>query len=49
MWSAGMGSVDAVALLLEFKADKSLRDWEGRTAAHYATTRETWELTIMPR
>jgi ankyrin repeat protein len=49
MFSARLGSVEAVELLLKYKADKSLRDWAGRTAAHYAKTRETWELTIVQR
>lgn len=36
MWSASVGHREAVELLLEFKADPSLRDWAGRSALDYA-------------
>ena len=44
MWTAAVGDREAVKLLLEFKADRSLRDWAGRSVLHYATTREVWDL-----
>jgi ankyrin repeat protein len=44
MRAAQSGSTELVSLLLQFKADRSLRDWRGRTALHYATTRETYYL-----
>ncbi len=37
MWIAAAGDRDMVALLLEFKADRSLTDWAGRSALDYAT------------
>jgi ankyrin repeat protein len=42
MWAAGAGEFDIVELLLEFGADSNLKDWEQRTALHYATTRKIW-------
>jgi ankyrin repeat protein len=44
MWSAGAGDIDAVGLLLEFKADRTLTDWAGRSALHYAVWRNVWDL-----
>ena len=44
MWSAAVGDREAAELLLEFGADRSLKDWAGRSALHYATTREVWDV-----
>ena len=44
MWAAAVGDREAVELLLEFQADRSLRDWADRSVLHYATTREVWDL-----
>jgi ankyrin repeat protein len=44
MWSAASGDRNAVALLLEFNADRSLIDWAGRSAVHYAVWRDVWDL-----
>jgi ankyrin repeat protein len=49
MWAARSGEAELVTLLLEHKADRSLTDWAGRRAVHYAATRETWELTLCDR
>jgi len=38
MWSASKGAREAVALLLEFNADRALTDWAGRTAMDHAAT-----------
>jgi len=48
MGAAGSGSTDLVALLLEFKADRSLTDWKGRSALHYAKWRNVWDLLKAP-
>ena len=40
MWSASTDRAEAVALLLEFNADRSLKDWAGRSALDYARTDE---------
>jgi len=48
MWSAGAADRDAVGLLLEFKADRSLIDWAGRSALHYAVWRDVWDLLKAP-
>jgi len=37
-------STEAVSSMLEFGADRNLRDWAGRSALHYATTRNSWDL-----
>lgn len=44
MWSASKGAAEAIALLLEFNADRSLTDWAGRTAMDYATTADIRQL-----
>ena len=44
MWTAAVGDREAVELLLEFNADRSLRDWAGRSVLHYTTTREVSDL-----
>jgi ankyrin repeat protein len=36
MWAASTNRREAVELLLEFKADRLLRDWTGRSALEYA-------------
>jgi ankyrin repeat protein len=36
MWSALADRAEAVALLLEFNADRSLKDWAGRSALDYS-------------
>ena len=38
MWSAASDDGNAVRLLLEFNADRSLKDWAGRSALDYAMT-----------
>lgn len=38
MYGAAQGRIDAVELLLEFNADRSLKDWAGRSALDYAKT-----------
>jgi len=43
MWTAAVGDREAVQLLLEFNADRSLSDWADRSVLDYATTREVWE------
>ena len=43
MLAATIGS-EAVSLLLEFNGDRTLRDWGGRSALHYATTRNAWDI-----
>jgi ankyrin repeat protein len=40
IWSSAAGRLDALELLLEYRADVSLRDWTGRSALDYATTPE---------
>ena len=44
MLAASAGKREAVELLLEFKADRSLKDWAGRSALDYATAPEVREL-----
>jgi ankyrin repeat protein len=44
MSAASAGNREAVELLLEFKADRSLKDWAGRSALDYATAPEVREL-----
>jgi hypothetical protein len=46
MTSASIGSRELLALLLEFKADRSLRDWAGRSALDYATDPEVRKLLL---
>lgn len=41
---AHAGDLKGVALLLEFKADRSLKDWAGRTALDYANNAEIKDL-----
>jgi ankyrin repeat protein len=38
MWAASANAREAAELLLEFNADRSLKDWAGRTAVDYAST-----------
>ena len=40
MWAASTNAQEAVELLLEFNADRPLKDWAGRSAFDYATTPE---------
>lgn len=47
MWTAATGDFETVELLLTFNADRSLKDWAGRSAVHYATTREVWDLLVV--
>ncbi len=49
MSSARRGNREAVALLLEFKADRSLEDWAGRSALDYAKTDEIKALLTTAR
>ena len=44
MWAADAGNRAAVELLLEYRADRSLTDWSGRSALDYATAPEVREL-----
>jgi len=44
MYAAANGQTDAVKLLLEFKADRTLKNWAGRTALDYAKTPEIRQL-----
>lgn len=44
MYAAAKGQTDVVALLSEFKADRSLKDWAGRSALDYAKTDEIRKL-----
>ena len=44
MWAASEGKTAAVTLLLEFKADRTLKDWAGRTALDYTTAPEVRKL-----
>ena len=44
MWAARLGSTESVTLLLDYKADRSLTDWAGRSALHYAKWRNVWDL-----
>lgn len=44
MWSAEAGNATAVELLLEFNADRSLKDWAGRSALDYAKDRVVRDL-----
>lgn len=44
MWAAAAGNRAAVELLLEYRADRSLKDWAGRSAIGYATTQEVRDL-----
>jgi ankyrin repeat protein len=37
-----------VDLLLKSGADRNLKDWERRTALHYATTRQIWDRLQQP-
>jgi ankyrin repeat protein len=46
MWIATAGEGAGVQLLLEFKADRSLKDWAGRTALDYATAPEVRKLLL---
>jgi ankyrin repeat protein len=46
MWIAGAGDREAVELLLEFNADKSLKDWAGRSALDYATSPDIRKLLL---
>lgn len=43
IWAASAGDREAMKLLLEFKADRSLRDWRGQSAMDRAETREMRE------
>jgi ankyrin repeat protein len=40
IWSAASRNSDAVDRLLEFKADRSLKDWTGRSAVDYASAQD---------
>jgi ankyrin repeat protein len=42
MWAAETGNPDMVRLLLDFKADRTLRDSTGRTVMHYAFGPDVW-------
>ena len=44
MWAAASGHKEGVELLLEFKADRTLKDWADRTAFDYASTPAVREL-----
>jgi ankyrin repeat protein len=44
MWIAGSSERDGVELLLEFRADRKLTDWAGRSAFDYATAAGIREL-----
>jgi len=44
MYAAAQGQTDAVEMLLEFHADRSLKEWAGRTALDYAKTNEVRKL-----
>jgi len=48
MFSAAAGDHDAARLLMVFHADRSLKDWAGRTALNYAKDPETRKLIAMP-
>lgn len=49
MWAASVGNVDCVALLLEFNADRSLKDWAGRSALDYTKTDDIRKLLATGR
>lgn len=49
MFSAAKRDRNSVALLLDFGANRSLRDWAGRMAIDYATTSEIRALLDVPR
>jgi hypothetical protein len=46
MSAAKTGKRDALQLLLEFKADRSLKDWAERTALDYATDPDVRKLLL---
>jgi ankyrin repeat protein len=49
MWSASADRAEAVKLLLEFNADRSLKDWAGRSALDYAKSDEIRKLLTTAR
>lgn len=49
MWSASKSAAEAIELLLEFNADRSLTDWAGRTAMDYAATADIRQLLSSSR
>jgi len=49
MFAAARNDRPSVVLLLQFKADRSLRDWTGRTARDHATTSDIGELLTEAR